>query len=114
MTDRVFEFPMDYDFEKIFNRQFGIIKDEVFEVVVELTGWVARYVAERVWSPGQQVAKKGKDRVQGAKFSRLLQAQGSCAGAVVLLGTEAQLIEPDWLVKRVSSKVYRLKEIYKA
>ena len=72
ITDRVFEFPTDYDFEKIFNRQFGINKDEVFEVVVELTGWAARYVAE------------------------------------------AKLIEPNWLVRRVSSKVDRLKEIYKA
>ena len=53
-------------------RQFGINKDEVFEVVVELTGWAARYVAE------------------------------------------AKLIEPNWLVRRVSSKVDRLKEIYKA
>jgi hypothetical protein len=60
ITDRVFEFPTDYDFEKIFNRQFGIIKDEVFEVVVELTGWAARYVAERVWSPNQKIEKKGR------------------------------------------------------
>jgi len=43
--------------KNIFNRWFGVIKDEVFEVVVELTGWAARDGAERVWSPGQQIAK---------------------------------------------------------
>jgi hypothetical protein len=29
---------MDYDFHKNFNRWFGVIKDEVFEGVVELAG----------------------------------------------------------------------------
>jgi hypothetical protein len=43
--------------KEIFNRWFGVIKDEAFEVVVELTGRAARFTAERVWCPFQQIAK---------------------------------------------------------
>ena len=32
ITDRGFEFPKNYDFEKLFNREFGIIKEEAFKV----------------------------------------------------------------------------------
>ncbi|MBW1743958.1 MAG: WYL domain-containing protein, partial [Deltaproteobacteria bacterium] len=32
MTERGFEFPKDYDFEKRFNREFGVINEESFEV----------------------------------------------------------------------------------
>ena len=40
--------PKNYDFEKLFNREFGIIKEEAFKVRVEFSGWAARYVAERI------------------------------------------------------------------
>jgi len=41
--------------KKIFNRWFEVVKDEVFEVVVELTDRAARNAAKRVWSPTQQI-----------------------------------------------------------
>jgi len=109
LTDRLFEFPTDYDFEKIFNRQFGIIKDKVFEVVVELTGWAARYVAERVWSPGQQIAKKGKDKI---RLSFNASSEPEVTGWLLSFGDEAKLFEPDWLVKNVSSMVGRITKTY--
>ena len=109
ITDRVFEFPADYDFEKIFNRQFGIIKDEVFEVVVELTGWAARYVAERVWSPDQKIVKKGKDKI---RLTFKASSEPEVTGWLLSFGDQAKLIEPDWLVKIVSSTVDRVKGIY--
>jgi predicted DNA-binding transcriptional regulator YafY len=109
MTDRKFEFPTDYDFEKIFNRQFGIIKDKVFEVVVELTGWAARYVTERVWSPDQKIVKKGKDKI---RLTFKASSEPEVTGWLLSFGDQAKLIEPDWLVKMVSSTVDRLKVIY--
>jgi predicted DNA-binding transcriptional regulator YafY len=111
LTDRVFEFPTDYDFENIFNRQFGIIKDEVFEVVVELTGWGARYMSERVWSPGQKIVKKGKDKI---RLTFMASSEPEVTGWLLSFGDQAKLIEPDWLVKTVSSTVDRLKVIYQA
>ncbi len=58
LTDRMFKFPTDYDFEKTFNKNFGIIKEDSFEVELEFTGWAARYVTERIWSPDQKVIEK--------------------------------------------------------
>ena len=57
MTDRGFEYPKDYNFEKVFNKFFGIIKDEPFKVDMEFTGWAALHVAERNWSPDQVITK---------------------------------------------------------
>jgi predicted DNA-binding transcriptional regulator YafY len=63
-TDRTFDYPTDFDFEKAFNKQFGVMKGEAFEVEVEFTGWAAQYVSERIWSPDQKIKKFGKDRVR--------------------------------------------------
>jgi hypothetical protein len=54
LNERPFNFPEDYDFEKIFNWNFGVIKEEAFEVKVEFTGFAAGFVAERIWSPDQK------------------------------------------------------------
>jgi hypothetical protein len=58
LTDRLFDFPVTYNFEKIFKQNFGVIKEDAFEVKVEFTGWGARYVSERIWSPDQKIHKK--------------------------------------------------------
>jgi hypothetical protein len=40
---------------KAFNRTFGIIKDQTFQVEAKFTGWAAVYLSERVWSPDHQI-----------------------------------------------------------
>jgi hypothetical protein len=40
MTARDFEYSADYDFEEVFNKNFGVIKDDCFEVEMEFTGWI--------------------------------------------------------------------------
>jgi len=32
ITARLFEIPKDYDFEKVFNKNFGVIKEDAFKV----------------------------------------------------------------------------------
>jgi predicted DNA-binding transcriptional regulator YafY len=63
VTDRTFDYPADFDFEKAFNKQFGVMKGKAFEVEVEFTGWAAQYVSERIWSPDQKIRKVGKDKI---------------------------------------------------
>lgn len=58
LTDRRFEYPKDYRFEDRFNRDFGVIKEEPFEVEAEFKGWAAEYASERIWSRGQKITKK--------------------------------------------------------
>ncbi len=68
LTQRSFEYPNEYDFEKVFNRNFGVIKEEAFDVVVDFSGWSAAYVAERIWSTDQKIIKR-KDGSVRLKFS---------------------------------------------
>jgi predicted DNA-binding transcriptional regulator YafY len=58
LTDRQFEYPKNCRFEKRFNSDFGIIKDTPFEAEIELKGWAAAYVPERIWGRDQKISKK--------------------------------------------------------
>ncbi|MDX2475571.1 MAG: WYL domain-containing protein [Candidatus Krumholzibacteria bacterium] len=58
LTDTPFAKPADYDFEKTFNEQFGVIKQKRFTVKAELTGWAAGYTAERKLSPDQKITRR--------------------------------------------------------
>ena len=60
-TDRSFEFPKSYDFQKQFDGHFGIIKGKPFKVEVEFSGYAACYVSERIWSTDQKIKKLAKE-----------------------------------------------------
>ena len=77
-------------------------------MAVELTGWAARYVAERVWSPDQTIVKKGKDKI---RLTFKASSEPEVTGWLLSFGDQAKLIEPDWLVKIVSATVRRLEEL---
>ena len=109
ITDRLFQFPKDYDFEKTFNQNFGIIKKESFEVVVEFSGFAARYVAERMWSPDQKVIKKKGGNV---KLIFTASSRPELMAWVLSFGNEAKLIKPDWLVDEVRQTVDRTRGRY--
>jgi predicted DNA-binding transcriptional regulator YafY len=109
MTERSFEFPQDYDFEKVFNRHFGIIKEEVFKVTVEFSGWSAWYVSERVWSPDQKIVRKGKDKIH-LTFSA--SSEPELVSWLLSFGEEAKLLKPNWLVKEVALKVESIYGFY--
>ncbi len=67
ITGRSFEFPVNYDFDKVFKQNFGVIKENAIDVEIEFKGYFAKYVAERIWSPGQSIHKKNGKTV--LKFS---------------------------------------------
>ena len=109
ITERSYEFPDKFNFEKAFNRNFGIIKEDVFEVEIEFIGWAARYAAERIWSPEQRITKKGKGKIR-ITFST--SSEPELIGKLFFFGDEAKLIRPDWLVKEVTERVEKIHAIY--
>ena len=109
LTDRVFDFPHDYDFEKTFNQNFGIIKEDSFEVEVDFVGFAARYAAERIWSQDQKVIDKEGDRV-ALIFSAT--SKPELISWVLSFGDEAKVVRPDWLVKEVREVVKDMYEQY--
>jgi len=109
LTDQATVFPADYDFEAFFNRHFGIIKDAVFEVEAELTGWAARYVTERIWSPGQKIVRAGPEAIR-------ITFEATSEKEVLrwLFGFRqcARLLRPDHLVAEARATIGQLRELY--
>ena len=109
LDERPFKFPENYDFEKIFNRNFGIIKEDAFEVEVELSGFAARFAAERIWSPDQKVEELSDGR---KRLTFSASSKPELIAWVLSFGHDAKLIRPDWLVEKVKGQVARMKENY--
>lgn len=110
ITEKKFEFPTDYDFEKVFNKNFGVIKEEAFKVEIEFTGWAAAYVSERIWSPDQKIVKK-RDGKTKLIFSA--SSEPELISWVLSFGGKAKIIKPKWLVEEVADMINSMEEVYK-
>jgi predicted DNA-binding transcriptional regulator YafY len=106
--ERLYEYPTDYDFEEVFNRNFGIIKEEAFKVEVKFTGFAASYASERIWSPDQRL-QRGHDNVT-VTFSA--SSVPEVVSWVLSFGDEAKLNEPAWLVKELVQKAKKMIRAY--
>ncbi len=100
LTDKLFEYPKDYDFEKIYNRHFGIICDELFQVVAEFGGEAARYVSERMWSPDQKITKHGSD---GIRITFSASSEPELISWLLAFGDKAKLIKPEELAEKIKA-----------
>jgi predicted DNA-binding transcriptional regulator YafY len=109
ITERGFDYPAYFDFEKAFNKQFGLMKDEAFEVEVEFTGWAAQYVSERSWSPTQNIKKVGKDKI---RLCFTASSEPELISWVLSFGAEAKLCNPKHLVSYMSRVIQKVDIIY--
>jgi predicted DNA-binding transcriptional regulator YafY len=105
VTERTFEFPENYDFEKIFNQNFGVIKEAAFGVVVEFSGYAAKYVSERNWSPDQALTELPGGKI---RISFTASSIPELVSWVLSFGDEARLLDPDWLVKDLSAVIKKM------
>ena len=110
MTDAVYEYPRDYNFEKVYNQNFGIIKDEAFKVEVEFTGWAAKYVSERIWSPDQKIKKVGKNKII-IEFTA--SSEPEVISWLLWFGEEARLIKPEHLVDEIIHSIDSMRNNYR-
>ena len=107
ITEWFFDIPPEYDFEKVFNRHFGLIKGNEFKVEAELTGYAAIYVAERIWSPDQKIRKT----VEGSiKLTFTATSEPEVISWVLSFGKEARLIKPKRLVKKLKAELDKMRE----
>jgi predicted DNA-binding transcriptional regulator YafY len=111
MTDRNFEFPADYNFEKFFNRHFGVMHEEAFTVEAIFSGWSSRYVSERFWSPDQKIDSIDEDRI---KLTFTASSKPEVISWLLSYGEQAELLSPDWLVEEIAQKINCMHETYKA
>ncbi len=109
MTERDFEFPADYNFEKFFNRHFGVMKEKAFTVEAMFSGWSARYVAERVWSPDQKIESLDQEKI---KVTFTASSSPEVISWILSYGEEAELLKPQWLVKEIAEKIDWMHDTY--
>lgn len=109
ITDRQFEMPANLDFDRLYNRHFGVMKDEAFTVEVEFTGWAARYVAERVWSPDQAMRRIGNGKL---RLTFTASSEPEVLAWVLSFGEEAVLVRPRRLARQLGDKIRRLQGKY--
>lgn len=109
LTERDYKLPRKYDFEKIFNKNFGVMKDDPFEVDVEFTGWTAKYIPERIWSADQKITKKGSNKII-LKFTTASEVE--LIAWILSFGEEAKVLKPEWVVEEIKNKLGKLNNIY--
>lgn len=109
ITERSFAFPDDYDFDKVFNEQFGVIKGEPFLAEVEFSGWAARFVSERIWSPDQKIEYLEDGRII-LQFTAT--SEEELITWVLSYGDEAKLISPAELAKAIKSRIEKMASRY--
>jgi len=110
MTERCFEYPADYDFNEVFDRRFGLVKEDAFEVEIEFQGSAADYVAERTWSPDQKISKVGDDKIR-ITFSASSEVE--LIAWILSFGEDVRALKPGWVVKEIINKVKRTAVLYK-
>jgi predicted DNA-binding transcriptional regulator YafY len=108
ITERLFNFPKNYDFEKVFKQNFGVIKDKSFEVHIEFRGYFAKYVVERIWSPDQKIIKNNGKTI--LKFSA--SSEPELISWVLSFGDEAKVLKPAWLIENVKRGISNMRNFY--
>ena len=109
MTDTPFKRPADYDFEKVFNRHFGIMKGGAFRVKAELWGWAAGFMAERRLSPDQKITRRRGGRM-ALEFTAT--SEPEVITWALSLGQEVRLLEPAPLVARLKEQLAQVAALY--
>ena len=108
ITGRSFEYPNNYDFDKVFKQNFGLINNGAIDVEIEFKGYFAKYVTERIWSPGQKIYKKnGKTILQFNASSK-----PELLSWVMSFGGDAKVLKPEWLIKDIEQELQIMQSSY--
>ena len=103
VVETTFDHPKKFDFMEAFAGSFGLIHKKVFKAEVEFTGWSARYIAERQWSPDQKIVKKRDGNGIRLEFSA--SSDSELIGWVLSFGDEARLVKPARARKKLVEKL---------
>jgi len=102
VTDMDYEIPEDYDFDKLFNQNFGVIKHDTFPVTIEFNEYAAAYVAERVWN-----SETRKEWIDDDTLILSFEASSKyeLIGWVLSWAGKAKVLEPQWLVDEIRDTI---------
>ena len=92
VTDIPFDYPEDFDPEKLLSSAFGIIFDKPIQVKIRFSKEVAPYIRERTWAPNQRITENEAD-------GSLILEMETCGWLdvkkwVLSYGMQAEVLEP--------------------
>jgi predicted DNA-binding transcriptional regulator YafY len=111
VLDATYAIPQSYDFESFFNSSFGVMKDDSFTVEAKFTGWAAKFVQERFWSPGQKLTNN-PDGSLTVEFKA--SSEPEVMGWILGFGHEGELIKPIHLRKKLAKSLEKMRASYRA
>ncbi len=88
---------------------FGFMADEAFNVQVKFMNNAASYVAERIWSSEQEIAKYKDGSI---KLSFTAQSEYEVISWILSFGANAKIISPKWLKTEMANKIQELSSLY--
>jgi len=109
LTTTSFRVPKNYDFERIMNRNFGVMSGRKFKVKARFKGWAAGFVVEREWSPDQKVKKLSSGAIE-MEFSA--RSETEVMNWILTFADEGTLLEPKPLVKKLKERLQAVSALY--
>jgi predicted DNA-binding transcriptional regulator YafY len=111
VTNRRFEIPDDFDFEKLTSTAFNLIWGKPEEVKIRFSREQAPYVQERTWHPSQKIEKRPDGRIDlTMRVGNLWEIKRWLIG----WGAEAEVLRPTELKNDIEEECAKLLKITKA
>jgi predicted DNA-binding transcriptional regulator YafY len=104
-TNRRFDIPADFDFEKFTESAFGVIWGEAKEVKIRFSSDQAPYIEERTWHPSQKIEKRNDGSID---FTMQVADLWEVKRWLIGFGADAEVIQPAELKKDIEEDCARI------
>ena len=109
-TNRRFEIPADFNFEKFSESAFNVIWGDPQEVKIRFSSDQAPYIQERTWHPSQKIEKHADGSIDlTMQVGNLWEIKRWLIG----YGADAQVVQPRELAKDIERECARVLHIKK-
>ncbi len=109
ITNMSFKAPNNFDFEKVYNQTFGVMKEDAFQLKIEFSGYAAKHVRERIWSHDQIIEDKNDDKIE---LTFTASSVPETIAWLLSFGSEAKVLEPDLLVEDMMEQIKNMANCY--
>ena len=111
VTDIPFDYPEDFDPEKLLSSAFGIIFDKPIQVKIRFSKEVAPYIRERTWAPNQRITENEAD-------GSIILEMETCGWLdvkkwVLSYGVQAEVLEPKEMREEIVEELKTCIEKYR-
>jgi len=104
-TNRRFEIPADFDFEKFTQSAFNVVWGVPQEVTIRFSAGQAPYVEERTWHPSQKIERFADGSIElSMSVANLWEVRRWLIG----YGADAQVVRPRGLAKGIEEECAKL------